>query len=313
MLTVAEIKARTCKERDSWWTVLLVDPVAVRLTRLVAPVRWITPNRVTLTAFTIGLLAAACFTQASRGWLIAGAVFYYVSFLLDCVDGKVARLNGTGSIFGIWLDYILDHVRIITCVTALFGGQYAATRNVAYLITGAGVLVLELFHYVNSQEIFQINTEMRTRLEAKRAAAGLAPEPGETLNPAEAAKRPGNRSIMQLAGDDLSSGVFGRVRAWLKRSRIRPHLVGGIEFQMAVLVVAPLTGAIIEVSVVAAALMLFFELAVIYMIYRAAKSVTRQIASIDISGIQPNTLAFTDSSRAVHPRQSAEEPGRTRT
>jgi phosphatidylglycerophosphate synthase len=313
MLTVAEIKARTCKERDSWWTVLLVDPVAVRLTRFVAPVRWITPNRVTLTAFTIGLLAAACFAQGSRGWLVAGAVCYYVSFLLDCVDGKVARLNGTGSIFGMWLDYILDHVRIITCVTALFGGQYAATHNVAFLITGAGVLVLELFHYVNSQEIFQINTEMRTRLEAKRVAAGLGSELGEPLDPAEAAKRPGNRSIMQLAGDDLSNGVFGRIRAWLKRSRIRPHLVGGIEFQMAVLIVAPLTGAIIAVSAVAAGLMLFFELAVIYMIYRAAKSVTQQIVAIDLSGIQPDTLAFTDSSLAVHPRQSVEEPGRTRT
>jgi phosphatidylglycerophosphate synthase len=282
MLTVAEVKAQTCKERDSWWTVLLVDPIAVRLTRRLAGVRAITPNRVTLTAFAIGLLAAVCFTRASAGWLLAGAGLYYVSFLLDCVDGKIARLNGTGSIFGMWLDYILDHVRIITCVTALFGGQYAATKNVAYLIVGAGVLVLELFHYVNSQEIFQINTEMRTRLEARRAEAGLASVVDET----EAAKRPGNRSIVQLAGGDL--GLFGRVRAWLRRSRIRPHLVGGIEFQMAVLVVAPLAGAlfgrvaVIGVSVGAATLMIFFELAVIYLVYRAAKSVTGQIATIGI-------------------------------
>jgi phosphatidylglycerophosphate synthase len=309
MLTVAEVRARTCKERDSWWTVLLVDPLAVRLTRLVAPIRGITPNRVTLAAFAVGLLAAACFTQASRGWLIAGAACYYVSFLLDCVDGKVARLNGTGSIFGMWLDYILDHVRIIACVTALFGGQYVATHNVAFLITGAGVLVLELFHYVNSQEIFQINTEMRNRLEAKRASAGLV----VAVDPAEAAKRPGNRSIMQLAGGDLDGGLFGRVRGWLKLSRIRPHLVGGIEFQMAVLIVAPLSGAVIGVSVGAAALMIFFELAVIYMIYRAAKSVTRQIATIDSFGDQPDTVPSTGSFLAIRPRQSEEEPDRTRT
>jgi len=311
MLTVAEVKARTCKERDSWWTVLLVDPIAVRLTRRLAGVRWITPNRITLTAFAIGLLAAACFTQASRGWLIGGAALYYVSFLLDCIDGKIARLNGTGSIFGMWLDYILDHVRIITCVTALFGGQYAATKNVAYLIVGAGVLVLELFHYVNSQEIFQINTEMRNRLEARRAEAGLV----SAVDEAEAAKRPGNRSIMQLTGND--QGLFGRVRAWLRRSRIRPHLVGGIEFQMAVLIVAPLTGAVIGVSIGAAVLMVFFELAVIFMIYRAAKSVTSQIAAIRIPGQQSDELAFTSGfptiHAPVHPRTSEDEPGRTRT
>jgi hypothetical protein len=296
MLPLAEVKERTCKERDSWWTVLLVDPLAVRLTRLLAPRSWITPNRVTLLAFALGMVAAACFTQASRGWLIAGAVCYYASFLLDCVDGKIARLNGTGSIFGIWLDYILDHVRIIVCAAALFGGQFAVTKNPLYLGVGAGVLVLELFHYVNSQEIFQINSEMRSRLEATRTAAGLRTE----VDPAEAAKRPGNRSIMQLTADGVGGGLFGRVRSWLRRKRIRPHLVGGIEFQMAVLVIAPVTGAVVAVTIVAGALMILFELAVIYMIYRAAKSVTRQIASIDASRPEAGTVTFTRNFPSVH-------------
>jgi hypothetical protein len=275
MLTVAEVKARTAKERDSWWTVLLVDPLALRLTRLVAPLRWLTPNRITLIAFTFGMLAAVCFAQASRGWLIAGAVLYYIGFLWDCVDGKIARLNGTGTIFGMWLDYILDQVRIIICVSALFGAQYLATRNVAYLVVGAGVLTLDLFHYVNSQEIFQINTEMRTRLDAARTRAGVVVEESA----ADAKKRPGNRSMLDLTGG-AGGGLFGRVRGALRRSRIRPHLVGGIEFQMAVLIVAPLTGWIIPVTVVAGALMIVFELAVIYLVYRAARSVSGQIADL---------------------------------
>ena len=275
MLTVAEVKARTAKERDSWWTVLLVDPLALRLTRLVAPVKALTPNRITLIAFTFGMLAAVCFAQADRGWLVAGAVLYYVGFLWDCVDGKIARLNGTGTIFGMWLDYILDQVRIIICVACLFGAQYLATDNVWYLVAGAGVLTLDLFHYVNSQEIFQINTEMRTRLQAARTQAGVvAPE-----NPAEAGKRLGSRSMLDLAGG-AGGGLFGRLRTALRRSRIRPHLVGGIEFQMAVLIIAPLTGWIIPVTVIAGALMILFELAVVAMVYRAARSVTRQIADL---------------------------------
>jgi hypothetical protein len=49
---------------------------------------------------------------------------------------------------------------------------------------------------------------------------------------------------------------------------------------MAVLIIAPLTGWIIPVSVVAGALMILFELAVVAMVYRAARSVTRQIAEL---------------------------------
>lgn len=315
MLTVAEVKARTCKERDSWWTVLLVDPLAVRLTRLAAPLRWVTPNRVTLVAFGLGLLAAACFAQASRGWLLAGAVLYYVSFLLDCIDGKIARLNGTGSIFGVWLDYIFDHIRIIACAIALFAGLYAATDRVAFLLVGAGALILQLFHYVNSQEIFQINGEMRARLADARTAAGLEP----AVDAAEAAKRPGNRSIVELAGGGVGGGLFGRVRGWLRRSRIRPHLVGGIEFQMAMLVVAPLagavagTGAILWVVAGAAALMIFFELAQMYLVYRAASSVTRQIAAVSGSVRTSDALPFTAGFPAIHPRTSEEEVDRTRT
>ena len=275
MLTVAEVKARTAKERDSWWTVLLVDPIALRLTRLVAPIKGFTPNKITLLAFVFGMLAAVCFAQADRGWLIAGAVLYYVGFLWDCVDGKIARLNGTGTIFGMWLDYILDQVRIIICVSCLFGAQYLATHNAWFLVVGAGVLTLDLFHYVNSQEIFQINTEMRTRLHAARTQAGVVVEE----DPADAKKRLGSRSMMELTGG-AGGGLFARIRATLRRSRIRPHLVGGIEFQMAVLIIAPLTGWIIQVAVVAGALMILFELAVVAMVYRAARTVTREIADL---------------------------------
>ena len=97
-LTLQEIRDRTYKDRDAWWTVWLVDPVASRLVRLVAPYRWITPNRLTMTAFVFGLAAAACFAQQDRAWLVAGAVLYHLSFVIDCMDGKIARLNGTGSI-----------------------------------------------------------------------------------------------------------------------------------------------------------------------------------------------------------------------
>src|SRR5215211_4136846 len=122
--TLAELRAATYKNPDAWWTVLLVDPLAVRVLRWITPIRWVTPNRVTVTAFAFALGAAWSFLLAETRWLLLGALLYYVGFLLDCVDGKLARWQGSGTLFGAWLDYIFDRLRVLVCTLALMGGQY---------------------------------------------------------------------------------------------------------------------------------------------------------------------------------------------
>src|SRR3954468_368809 len=94
-VALAEIRSRTYKARDAWWTVALVDPLASRLVRLLAPWRPVTPHPLTPAAFGVGVGAAACFWQQAYGWLVAGAVLFHLSFVIDCMDGKIARLNGT--------------------------------------------------------------------------------------------------------------------------------------------------------------------------------------------------------------------------
>ena len=66
-LSLGEIRTRTYKDRDAWWTVWLVDPLASRLVWLVAPYRWITPNRLTIAAFLFGVGAAACLLRSRPG------------------------------------------------------------------------------------------------------------------------------------------------------------------------------------------------------------------------------------------------------
>ncbi|MCP2325708.1 phosphatidylglycerophosphate synthase [Hamadaea flava] len=268
LFPLAEVKERTYKDRDSWWTVLLVDPIAARITRRVAAVRSLTPNRITLIAFGIGLVAAACFALADPLWLILGAFFYHVSFTFDCVDGKVARLTGNGSIFGAWLDYILDRIRIVACTAALMGGQYAATHNAAYLVVATVVIFLDMFRYLNALEVAKVHREVSSKVEGTGAAVNEA----------------GAVRMTALAGNGKRS-VFSRARQLLQRSRIRPHLFGGIEFQMAAFIVAPVvgafaTGAIIWVILAAAALTVLFELAVIYMIYRATQVADQRVRTL---------------------------------
>ncbi|MGH2776228.1 MAG: CDP-alcohol phosphatidyltransferase family protein [Actinomycetota bacterium] len=103
--------AHGAKKRDYWWTVLAVDPVALPLVRVLARTRWATPDRVSFLSLVIGLAVGPVFATATRSGLIVGAVLFYVSFMFDCVDGKLARATGISSPKGELLDRIGDGAR----------------------------------------------------------------------------------------------------------------------------------------------------------------------------------------------------------
>ena len=260
--SLQDIRVQTYKARDAWWTVLLVDPLAARLVRLVAPYRWITPNLLTGLAMLLGVASAACFLAQDRRWLIAGAVLFHLSFVVDCMDGKIARLNGTGSMFGAWFDFMFDRIRVFLCAIALFGGQYAATGQVAFLWTLVVVTFLDLFRYVNSQQMAKTRQSMRDLLQQARGPVPDAPVPSEPLRP---------------------QGPRARFRAALLQRRIRTHLFSGIEFEMTVFIIGPLTGRVIAMSVLAGTLLVVFELLLIYKLYGATKAYTRELAKFGAS------------------------------
>ncbi|MFC7482209.1 CDP-alcohol phosphatidyltransferase family protein [Luedemannella flava] len=186
-ITLEQVRASS-KARDAWFTVLLVDPIAMRLVRWAARHPWITPNRLTAMAFTLGCLAAACFTRATHGWLLAGAGLYYLSFVIDCMDGKLARLMGTGSVFGVWLDFIFDRLLVVICTVALMGGQYAHTDNVAYIVLGGVVIFLNLFRYVNGQTMAQAREQMRRQLQELNEKVEPAAAPADASPPARSTR-----------------------------------------------------------------------------------------------------------------------------
>ncbi|MBI0297726.1 CDP-alcohol phosphatidyltransferase family protein [Streptomyces sp. PRKS01-29] len=176
---LAEVRRITEKKRDAWWTVMLVDPVATPLVRWIARHTRATPNQLTWGAFLVGLGSAACFAQGDWRWLLLGAVLYHVSFIFDCMDGKLARLTGTGSVFGAWLDFVFDRIRVLVCSVALMGGQYARTDDVLYLWLALAVASLDALRYIDSLEIFKIRHGMRKQIKARMRAARKAENQAE--------------------------------------------------------------------------------------------------------------------------------------
>ncbi|MEV4032575.1 MULTISPECIES: CDP-alcohol phosphatidyltransferase family protein [Streptomyces] len=320
---LAEVRRITEKKRDAWWTVLLVDPVATPLVRLTAMRTRITPNQITWGAFLLGLVSAACFAFGDWRWLIAGALVYHLSFILDCMDGKVARLTGQGSVFGAWLDFVFDRIRVALCGVALMAGQYDRTGDTVYIWLALAVVGLDTLRYINSLEIFKIRYNMRKQIKARVREARRAENSAEVAfmedllrnNPSadiehdirktsnvsaagsEAGSEPGSEPGSEEATDvsqkpqgqviDLQQEfrhrfpVYLRMRSYLLRHRIRTHLVSGIEFQMGVFIVGPLLDAVIEATLVSGALLLVFELAIIYKLLLSTRDFTRTIDSFD--------------------------------
>ncbi len=317
--TLSEIRTRTYKDRDAWWTVWLVDPLAARLVRLVAPVGWITPNLLTAGAFVLGAVAAYLFALGDYKWLVAGAIVFHFSFVLDCMDGKIARLKGNGSLFGAWFDYVFDRLRVVVCAVALMGGQYAKTDDIAFLWLAGAVIFLDMFRYLNALQMGKVKGDMRRRLEEARIAAGLTPAvaaPGAPAASAFAAGAaagsagptgsagPAGSAAGSAAGETVSEseadfrqqfGTFAKIRNSLVRQRIRAHLFSGIEFQMFVFIVAPLTGLIMPVTIAAGVLLVAFELLLIYKLYVATRNYTRQLAKIGAPVPAPVAVDLEDS------------------
>lgn len=274
----------TYKSRHSWFTVLLVDPLAGRLVQLTAGLRWLTPTRLTGVAFLLGLAAAGAFLAAAPAWLVAGAAIYYLSFVVDAVDGKIARLRGEQSMRGSWLDFLLDRLRVAVCTVALFTGQYLTTGRTAFLFAAIGVVFLTLIGFLNGAETDK----------AKQQMAALTGGAGAWT-----------------AGAGTLPGLAGRVQAALHRRRIRMNLVSAVELEMALFVVAPLVAAafggyaILAVTAVAAALLVLFELALVTRFWLAAGAFDRQTGDArEVPAPRP-TPVEPDSAEPPEPRATA--------
>lgn len=136
---------RTFKPVDAWWTVAIVDPVAGRLTLLLANYTSITPNIVTILAFTLSLAAAFLFYQADPVSLAFGSLLFEIGFIFDCVDGKLARLKGLESKQGEIIDFLVDRLGFVLLLGGLMFGQFRLCGNFEIILWGFFIIFLDNF------------------------------------------------------------------------------------------------------------------------------------------------------------------------
>ncbi len=286
MFTLEEVKEKTYKKRDAWWTVLLVDPLASRLVLPLANHTRITPNQISLAAFLVGCGAAWFFFQGDSFSLWMGALLFHFSFVLDCMDGKIARLKGTGSVFGMWLDYMLDRVRVVICALMLMTGQFLLTDDPTYLALAILIIFMDMLRYMDALQLYKLRREMRKKIrQAKRNAQQTLELEGieswEEEDGADPQVREQNKKKVDLnQAFKERFGWYLKIRDRLERARIRPHLFSGIEYQMFVFILGPIFGLIIETVVISSMILFVFELAIIYKMWLSTRDLQRELEQI---------------------------------
>lgn len=133
--TLQQVRAAS-KPVDAWFTVLFIDPIAQRIVWLLANFTSIGPNMITILSLIFWLGAAALYCQGSPASVATAAIIFLAGFMLDCVDGKLARLKGSASSLGGQLDQLGGYVCIIACLIALIGSFYLQTGNKLSLFLG---------------------------------------------------------------------------------------------------------------------------------------------------------------------------------
>jgi phosphatidylglycerophosphate synthase len=116
---VADAYRRTRKPRDIFWNRFVARPAAaVALVPLQAS--RVTPNQITFASLVV-FAAGAAVMLLVPGWaglLIAVGVIE-LSYVLDCVDGQLARLRGTSTPVGAHLDFLMDELKAFLLVAAV--------------------------------------------------------------------------------------------------------------------------------------------------------------------------------------------------
>jgi phosphatidylglycerophosphate synthase len=132
------------KQRDiNWFTEWIARPPAAVVVYALRGTP-ITPNQVTFLSAAIAAAACAMFALVPGHYaLVAAALVFELSFVLDCADGQLARLRKKASPLGHLLDFLMDELKAMLLFGAVAVRLWRETGNEQILIVGiAGLFCL---------------------------------------------------------------------------------------------------------------------------------------------------------------------------
>lgn len=129
------------KKKDiNWWTEWVCRPLAAVFVFVLQNTP-ITPNQVTFASLVVCAGAGAMFALLSGHlWVFLAALVFEISFILDCVDGQLARIRKTPSVLGHLLDFLIDEIKAMLLYGCVAVHLWRQTGDVTVLVVALGGL-----------------------------------------------------------------------------------------------------------------------------------------------------------------------------
>ncbi len=115
---IADVYRKTKKPKDILWNRFVARPAAAVLLVPLARSR-ITPNQITflsLATFVAAMVLLAL--EPGHLGLVVAVLVLELSYVLDCIDGQLARLKHLSSPVGAHLDFLMDEIKAFLLVAA---------------------------------------------------------------------------------------------------------------------------------------------------------------------------------------------------
>ncbi|MFG1761431.1 DUF5941 domain-containing protein [Micromonospora echinofusca] len=196
----AELKL-SVKERDDFFTTFFVSTWSPYVTKASAKLG-LGPTGVTMISVAFAVAAAVLFGTGGRPALVAGAVLLYLGFVLDCVDGQLARYTRHFSAWGGWLDTMADRAKEYVVYAGLGYGATQAGFRYGWALAIAAI-TLQTVRHMTDTWYGVLHDEAARRPRAVGTSGGGI---GDKLN----------------AASNRVQADTGSVSYWLKRTVVFP-------------------------------------------------------------------------------------------
>ena len=99
----------------------------------------VTPNMVTVAGLLVAICSALMYARGSYLACVAGAILFFISGLIDEMDGMLARLKFLESAFGTWFEGFVDNVTYLLLFAGMTAGVYRQ-RGKGELVWGIALI-----------------------------------------------------------------------------------------------------------------------------------------------------------------------------
>jgi len=140
LLSIRELKAKCIDlHPEDVWTYKVIRPLSCYPTWACIKLG-ITANQVTLFNFLVGLSGCVLLTMGTYISMVSGALLVNLNYLLDRVDGNIAKTTNTvtktGQLLDIFSDYLIELLIRICLGIGLYFNPAFGIPSVVYLLLG---------------------------------------------------------------------------------------------------------------------------------------------------------------------------------